>query len=178
MGLADVHRALEEADGYIGAEQYEKYAAEMEKAAEEDAAGRIMARGFLDEITKIAERTLPITGGAGVERAVAQAAQTANRPAQPRPQRQPTMFRPGTRAGLGPAVFGPRTSRVPGMPSGKKPVAAAPAKPAAVPRPLSGPAKQTLSAFGRRRQRMFPEEQRGGPRQSGALLPTPATMSL
>jgi hypothetical protein len=48
MSLIDVHRALEEVDGV----RHVKEAAEMEKFGEEDAAGRIMARGFMDELEK------------------------------------------------------------------------------------------------------------------------------
>ena len=51
MSLADFHAAMEEND-----HEMTKEAEGLEKlAAEEDAAGRIMARGFMDEMNKIAE---------------------------------------------------------------------------------------------------------------------------
>lgn len=49
--LVDVYNNLAEAD----AEILEKQAAEIKLAEEEDAAGRIMARGFADELEKIAQ---------------------------------------------------------------------------------------------------------------------------
>lgn len=50
MSLVDVLNQLEVAD-----EELHKEAAEQEKlAAEEEAAGRIMARGFMDELNKLA----------------------------------------------------------------------------------------------------------------------------
>ena len=50
MSLVDVLEQLESVD-----EEMEKEASELEKiAAEEDAAGRIMARGFMDELNKLA----------------------------------------------------------------------------------------------------------------------------
>lgn len=51
MSLVDVLNQLETAD-----EEMEKEAQEMEKiAAEEEAAGRITARGFMDELNKLAQ---------------------------------------------------------------------------------------------------------------------------
>jgi len=50
MGLAEVHAELSRADQVL----MEKHAVEMEKVAEEDAAGRIMARGFAEELCKLA----------------------------------------------------------------------------------------------------------------------------
>lgn len=50
MSLVDVLNQLEYVDG-----EMEKEASEMEKiAAEEEAAGRITARGFMDELNKLA----------------------------------------------------------------------------------------------------------------------------
>ena len=50
MSLVDVLNHLESVD-----EEMEKEASEMEKiAAEEEAAGRITARGFMDELNKLA----------------------------------------------------------------------------------------------------------------------------
>lgn len=52
MSLVDILEQLEYVD-----DEMEKEASEMEKfAAEEEAAGRIMARGFMDELNKIAQR--------------------------------------------------------------------------------------------------------------------------
>lgn len=51
MSLTDVYNTLSARD-----QELEKEAAiELEKQAEEDAAGRIMARGFYDELQKLAE---------------------------------------------------------------------------------------------------------------------------
>lgn len=51
MSLVDVLNQLENAD-----EEMEKEAQELEKiAAEEEAAGRITARGFMDELNKLAQ---------------------------------------------------------------------------------------------------------------------------
>lgn len=51
MSLVDVLNQLETAD-----EEMKKEAAELEKiAAEEEAAGRITARGFMDELNKLAQ---------------------------------------------------------------------------------------------------------------------------
>lgn len=51
MSLVDIHNRISSAD-----QQLEKQAeAEMQKWAEEDAAGRIMARGFMDELNKLAQ---------------------------------------------------------------------------------------------------------------------------
>lgn len=53
MSLAEFLNEMEAAD-----EELTKEAAELEKqAAEEDAAGRIMARGFMDELNKLAQVT-------------------------------------------------------------------------------------------------------------------------
>ncbi len=57
MGLAELHRELEAADGEI--QEYVKQASDEEVgieklAAEYDAAGRIMARGFYDEFLTLA----------------------------------------------------------------------------------------------------------------------------
>ncbi len=59
MSLVDIHAQLTSQD-----EVLEKEAAqEFSKLAEEDAAGRIMARGFMDELHKIAQGVQPITPG-------------------------------------------------------------------------------------------------------------------
>lgn len=50
MSLVDIHAQISEQD----VELEKQAAAELEKLAEEDAAGRIMARGFWDEMNKIA----------------------------------------------------------------------------------------------------------------------------
>lgn len=51
MSLADLYAVMESQDY-----EMQKEASEMEKlAAEEDAAGRITARGFMDELNKLAE---------------------------------------------------------------------------------------------------------------------------
>jgi len=50
MSLADLFSQMEASD-----ETIQKEASELHKqAAEEDAAGRIMARGFMDELNKLA----------------------------------------------------------------------------------------------------------------------------
>ena len=50
MSLVDLYAAMEESD-----HELTKEAEELEKlAAEEEAAGRIMARGFMDELNKVA----------------------------------------------------------------------------------------------------------------------------
>ena len=57
--LTDVYNQLSAADAVY----LEKHAAQVKIAEEEDAAGRIMARGFADELTKLAA---PAAGGVGV----------------------------------------------------------------------------------------------------------------
>ena len=50
MGLADLYNEMASQDGEL-----QKEAAELKKlAAEEEAAGRITARGFMDELQKLA----------------------------------------------------------------------------------------------------------------------------
>jgi len=49
--LTDIHNQLSAADQVY----LEKHAEQIKIAEEEDAAGRIMARGFADELTKLAE---------------------------------------------------------------------------------------------------------------------------
>jgi hypothetical protein len=62
MGLVDIHETLSSYD----AELEKEAAVEYEKLAEEDAAGRIMARGFMDELQKIAGGDAPgMAGGLG-----------------------------------------------------------------------------------------------------------------
>jgi hypothetical protein len=51
MELTQIHEMIVEAD----AGEMAKVAVALEKVAEEDAAGRIMARGFMDELNKLAE---------------------------------------------------------------------------------------------------------------------------
>jgi hypothetical protein len=48
--LTEIHEKLAAADNVIAAENYEL----QKEAAEEEAAGRITARGFYDELTKLA----------------------------------------------------------------------------------------------------------------------------
>ena len=63
MSLVDIHAQLSSND-----EVLEKEAAvEFDKLAEEDAAGRIMARGFMAELHKIAQGIQPIGPGKTVK---------------------------------------------------------------------------------------------------------------
>ncbi len=58
MSLSELYEQMAYADLEL-----EKEAGEMDKlAAEEDAAGRITARGFMDELTKLARSMLPDSG--------------------------------------------------------------------------------------------------------------------
>jgi len=54
--LTDVYNQLSAADAVY----LEKHAAQVKIAEEEDAAGRIMARGFADELTKLAAGAPPV----------------------------------------------------------------------------------------------------------------------
>lgn len=55
MSLSDLYAFMEAND-----EEMAKEAQELDKlAAEEDAAGRIMARGFMDELNKLGQFTIP-----------------------------------------------------------------------------------------------------------------------
>lgn len=55
MSLLDVYNQISSHD----AELLEKQAAAIKQAEEEDAAGRIMARGFADELNKLAQNEFP-----------------------------------------------------------------------------------------------------------------------
>ena len=55
--LVDIHEKLGAADVVLE----EHHGVEMEKQAEEDAAGRIMARGFADELNKLAELKMRVS---------------------------------------------------------------------------------------------------------------------
>ena len=59
MSLADMYEKIAAADQEIE-EQYEELSDVEKTAAEYDAAGRIMARGFMDELNKLAQ--MPPTG--------------------------------------------------------------------------------------------------------------------
>lgn len=98
MSLVDIYDVMSGQDVEL-----EKAAAEeFAKLAEEDAAGRIMARGFMDELDKLAERTLPITGGVEVERAVRQAMRTPARASKKKSTRVSSAYAlKGSRKGLG-----------------------------------------------------------------------------
>ena len=54
MGLTELYNQIADSD-----EEFQKEAAELDKlAAEEEAAGRITARGFMDELMKLSAATL------------------------------------------------------------------------------------------------------------------------
>lgn len=74
MGLADFHEKLAQVD-----EATRQEALEAEKvAADEDAAGRILARGFMDELDKLAQ-SLPAAGPAPAVKAMASQAQASQK---------------------------------------------------------------------------------------------------
>jgi hypothetical protein len=54
MSLADMYEKIAAYDGEVE-DQYEELSDTEKLAAEHDAAGRIMARGFMDELNKIAQ---------------------------------------------------------------------------------------------------------------------------
>lgn len=57
MSLADMYEKIASYD-YDVEDQYEELSDTEKTAAEYDAAGRIMARGFADELSKLAETTV------------------------------------------------------------------------------------------------------------------------
>lgn len=56
--LTEIHEKLAEADSVIAEQNYELY----KEAAEEEAAGRITARGFYDELSKLAAAAMGSEG--------------------------------------------------------------------------------------------------------------------
>jgi len=97
MGLVDIHEQLSSYDSELEKEA----AVEYEKLAEEDAAGRIMARGFMDELQKIAGGLAPITPGqtvkskpydtsAGAQKAVAFGGGNKNKMVSPKATKAPS----------------------------------------------------------------------------------------
>lgn len=96
MSLVHIHEQLSSVDSELEKEA----AVEYEKLAEEDAAGRIMARGFMDELHKIAQGLAPIGGaetikskpyqtGAGAQKALAYRGGTKQKVVSPKKMRTP-----------------------------------------------------------------------------------------
>jgi len=89
MSLAEMYEKIASMD-YEAEEQYEELN-DVEKTAQEyDAAGRIMARGFMDELDKLAAASGPTPGVMGMAQQ-AKAKQVARNPA---PARQYTPAKP------------------------------------------------------------------------------------
>ena len=92
MSLADMYEKIAAADQQIE-EQYEDLS-DVEKVAQEyDAAGRIMARGFQDELNKLAQAASGPTPGLIAQAKKGQEAREARSPAPKRqyvPSKAPT----------------------------------------------------------------------------------------
>jgi len=81
MGLADIYEKLASID-----EEVSNEATDIEKvAAEYDAAGRIMARGFADELNKLAQESMKFKPSAVGPSAANLKSHTPKAPPEPKP---------------------------------------------------------------------------------------------
>jgi len=99
--LTDVYNQIAEADVTM----LEKQAAHIKVAEEEDAAGRIMARGFADELTKIA-------GGGDMGYGSSDGTSKQKLPTPPKVNTDIVKAKPKTGTGTGPAA-GPQLKKRP-----------------------------------------------------------------